>query len=114
MSQYTTKLDDGSEILYGLDKPTGGYFWVEFQYSDGEEEPVGEGRALTLSGLLSCLELYGIKPDIKKLINDFEKEEEPTSLQIRVSKLFGEPNPIEKLHRVLRDLVLNHEYKVKE
>jgi len=90
MSQYYfTEENKGHQILYGLDMPTGGYFFYELDIND---ELYADVTGLTLSQLEhELLYLYSKKlsdSEFNQLRRDFEIASPPTPLQRIVSKLF--------------------------
>jgi hypothetical protein len=111
MSQYKFINKDGREVIYGLDKPTGGYFWSEF-YTDEElenlkpeeDELFDSSTALTLSELVNYLVLVNAPGvSFEKLFGDFFTASEPTQLQYNTAKMFGQ-NLNKDLDRVARDI----------
>jgi hypothetical protein len=108
MSQYKLFLENGRELLYGLDKPTGGYFYTEFFTKDESNDPcdtIVESRsALTLSELLLDLwKLYNVFPNKDNLISDWFRAYPPTPMQISMAKLF-DVNLLELLEKVEKDV----------
>lgn len=113
MSQYKFINDLGREVIYGLDKPTGGYFVNEF-FTDEEMEKKADDEdivfsisAATLTDTLITLNSkykYIVNGEtIRKLINDFVSSPEPSPLQVNVSIMFG-VNLSESLGNVEKDL----------
>lgn len=111
MSQYKFINKDKREVLYGLDKPTGGYFWTEF-YTDDEQVKIGFGNnetydfanALTLTELFRFLSINKVEDtSFEKLLFDFLHAPEPTPLQFNTSKMFGKDLD-KQLDRVARDI----------
>lgn len=97
MSQYTKKNKLGREVLFGSDKPTGGFFITEF-YRDDEltedslSDVVVSKSALTIREILSDLIDEGIclsKEETLNLLNDWLGSPNPTPLQYNVSLMFG-------------------------
>jgi len=104
MSQYRFINNDGNLVLYGLDKPTGGYFFSEL---NNDDELVAQRSALTLRQLIFFLssDYYYILEnfEIDKLEEDFENNSEPTELQRQINKMFGEMLD-DNLEKVKKDL----------
>ena len=102
MSQYGFDNKAGNEVMYGLDKPTGGYFWQEVDKKDKELLCYAQG--LSLTELLDYLDINynGLIP-LTDLINDFLIEENPSPLQINVGKMFGK-DISHKLEHVKEDV----------
>jgi hypothetical protein len=104
MSQYRFVNNNGNFVLYGLDKPTGGYFVTEL---DKDEELISNKNTLTLRQLIVCLasNYYYILEnfEIDKLEEDFENDPEPTELQRQINKMFGEMLD-DNLKKVKKDL----------
>ena len=94
-----------NKIVYGLDKPTGGFFWQEFTSDD--EEVVAERDGLSLTTLLADLKnKFSIEPNIQMLIDEFTNERYPTILQINVGKMFNKDIP-SMLEEVENDVTSN-------
>jgi hypothetical protein len=92
MSQHyfiNKKLDSNiNKIVFGLDKPTGGYFWQEFTLDD--EEVVAEKDGLSLTALLADLKNnFSIEPNTQMLIDDFLSDRYPTILQMHIGEMFN-------------------------
>jgi hypothetical protein len=111
MSQYRFTNRDGREVMYGLDKPTGGYFWTEF-YTDEELAKIGNDNneaydlasALTFTELVRFLSMNNAEDaPVEKLIFDFIHSPEPSPLQFNTAKLFGKDLD-KQLDRVARDI----------
>ena len=111
MSIYKFYNEVGRLVHFGLDKPTGGYFFNEF-LNDSEikgenEELASSGQALTLTELekeLAGRFSYVVHSDILyDLVNDFVHAQNPTPLQMNVGRMFGHDLE-EELNRVLLDL----------
>jgi len=102
MSQYHFVTKNNTTVLFGLDKPTAGFFWSELAIDD---ELIDSASALTCSELVSQLkELYDYNEPIEfKLLLDFNEDPEPTQLQINVSKMFG-VDLLERLKVVAKDV----------
>ncbi len=100
MSRYKAITKFTHDLIFGLDKPTGGYFFTEF-FSEKEMESRPENSsaivltkdALTLTDLIAHLNLiyqYEIsESDKRRLVLDYYQSSDPTQLQINVSKMFG-------------------------
>lgn len=113
MSSYNFKNKEGREVRYGLDKPTGGYFYNEF-YTDQELEydellpDVKQfSECLTFTELEKTLtsqyEFFMSNKEANKLFSDWNDDPWPTPLQYNVNKMFGK-NLQENLLRVQEDL----------
>jgi hypothetical protein len=93
-----------NNLWYGIDKPTGGFFWQELTPSN--EECAGRDR-LTLTQLLADLLEYkhvGVSPDI--LVQDFFDAEAPSRLQIDNGTRFGY-DILDMLDDVKLDIIYN-------
>lgn len=88
----------GREVMYGADKPTGGFFVTEF-YSDLEltannpdNDVVFTRSELTLTNLNIILNktqrIVLSKDKIDELIRDWRNAPEPTPLQFNVARMF--------------------------
>jgi len=101
MSQYGFTNRASNEVMYGLDKPTGGYFWQEL---DEKGELICHSQGLSLTDLLDYLDTNydGLIP-LAGLIKDFLDEADPTPLQINVGKMFG-TDIMRKLEHVKEDV----------
>ena len=87
MSQYGFTNRASNEVMYGLDKPTGGYFYQEL---DDKGELLAYESGLSLTELLDYLDAnYDGAIPLAGLIKDFLEEDDPTPLQINVGKMFG-------------------------
>lgn len=110
MSQHRFFNIDGREVVYGLDKATGGYFWQEYLRVDeitpeNSEELYREAEGLSLTALMAVLEnRFNADIDYHDLITDFHHSPHPTQLQINVGKAFGK-DIISMLHEVEMDVV---------
>jgi hypothetical protein len=94
-----------NKIVFGLDKPTGGYFWQEFTSDD--EEVVAEKDGLSLTSLLADLKnKFDIEPNIQVLIDEFSSEKYPTILQINVGTMFNK-DVVSMLKEVESDVTRN-------
>ena len=92
MSQYWFTNKDNHKVLYGLDKPTGGYFITEFENVDNDEVIYSQS-GMTLTGFISNMWTFQNKTlssdDIFSLVNDWIREESPTDFQHMISSMFG-------------------------
>jgi hypothetical protein len=100
MSQYKFINADNHEVMYGLDRPTGGYFFTEF-FTDEEmnAKPKGSDNvclakdALTLTELIIYLDfVYQHEVDEKhgrQLLLDYRNSLDPSPLQVNTQKMFG-------------------------
>lgn len=121
MSSYTFVNKEGREVRYGLDKPTGGYFYNEF-YSDQEieyDELLPESKqfseALTLTELekvlVSQYEFILSDGILERLCMDWINDPPPTDLQHNVNTMFGK-NLHQMLLRVHKDILdISLQYK---
>ncbi len=98
MSQHYITNIRNRKVLYGSDKPTGGFFFTEFLNdweitSDEQDEVVVNESSLTLSELADAFyKRQGIvlsDEDITILLDDWNKETEPTPLQHFINEHFG-------------------------
>lgn len=80
MSRYTVKKPDGRVIHYGLDKPTGGFFWQEL---DSDDDEIAGKDGMTFSDLKIAV------PEVKDIRSDWDVEKQPTPQQINVGLMFG-------------------------
>lgn len=113
MSAYTFTNKEGREVRYGLDKPTGGYFYNEFytdeeiESSDFNDEVKSFSEALTFTELEKVLTTqYGFYMSDSitlKLVTDWIHEPWPTPLQYNINNMFGK-NLETMLLRVQEDL----------
>jgi hypothetical protein len=103
MSQYGYTNKFGNQVIYGLDKPTGGYFWQEI---DAMGKIWDAKQGLGLTDLLTYLRANydGIIP-FTDLMKDFLREDEPTPLQIFNAEQFG--NDIVKMLENVKEDVNN-------
>jgi hypothetical protein len=96
MSQHWFTTKENRKVLYGLDKPTGGYFFTEF-WNDEEivnDDDVKESEsALLLSKLKKIFvekyNKYLTGFEIQMLMNEWKTSENPTPMQFQVNKMFG-------------------------
>jgi hypothetical protein len=112
MSQHHFTTNEGRDVLYGLDKPTGGYFFTEFykddEIDDGGEEVKNDGDALTLTELKNILKndyQFDINPD--EMVADWDRDLSPTPLQYKVNKMFDKDLEF-SLNMVALDLAENY------
>jgi hypothetical protein len=97
MSIYKFYNEVGRLVHFGLDKPTGGYFFNEFlndsEIKSENDELASTGQSLTFTELEKELGerfSYVIYPDVLyNLVNDFVHVQNPTHLQMNVGKIFG-------------------------
>jgi len=102
MSRYTTILFPNTKLAYGLNKPTGGFYWQEI---DIDDNIVSERDALSLTSLINDLNNYNINPNIKILINDFlANDPEPTIVQLNIGRIFNR-NIKSMLLEVMSDVI---------
>lgn len=93
MSQYRADLPNGNQVRYGLDLPTGGYFFLELREPENteEDELVVQKDGLLLSQLAGEIkDRYPFDLDIEQLKRDWQESEWPTSLQVSIRQMFGE------------------------
>lgn len=103
---------NGRQVLYGADKPTGGFFFTEF-YNDEElvsnynNDVATTESSMPLTVFISRLYSSQKKTltyeEICELINDWVNETNPTKLQYNISSLFG-VNLQEMLAKTEKDL----------
>lgn len=119
MSQHYFTNERNRKVLYGSDKPTGGFFFTEF-YNDDE---IGESdsdvvvmeSALTIREIIKNLSdnqgyiLSG--QEIYELVEDWMRDPEPTPLQYNISLMFQKDLP-QMLQRSENDLYgfVNEQY----
>lgn len=113
MTQYKFWNKSNREVLYGLDKPTGGYFFTEF-FTDEEME---EGRSnetkqnesgLTLTELHNALwDEYKFLVSDDTLASDYLIDPYPTPLQFNINKMFGR-DLLNMLEKTKNNLVENY------
>lgn len=97
MSQHWFTNTSNRQVLYGSDKPTGGFFYTEFYRDDeiGKEDGdvVITKSALTINEIISELkENQGYilsEEEIDNILNDWVTETEPTPFQHNIGKMFG-------------------------
>jgi len=97
MTQYRFVTPQATEVLYGLDKPTGGYFYTEF---DQDEEPIRMHEGMGLKQFIHTMDkLFEFHPVWLqgRMVDDFLTSEYPTPLQENVYSMFGKGNLKEKL-----------------
>jgi len=115
MSQYKDILSNKREVLFGLDKPLGGYFLTIFftndEITDDEHDLFLEKDGLTLTQLVSLLDQYEILFSQKSLINDYFVSDEPTPMQLKISKMFG--RDVVKLLKICGEDIKNNWMSVK-
>ena len=111
MSQHSFTTNEGRKVLYGLDKPTGGYFFTEF-YKDNEIEDDNEVKnskdGLTLTELsVIFAEQYNALLNMKFLALDWDKDQDPAPMQYQVNKMFSK-DLTAMLQRVNADITENY------
>jgi len=106
MSRHVVYRGDNTLLAYGIDLPTGGFFW---QITGNDDELLDDGDGLTLTELTSSLAKFSIDIPIKELIDEFMNAEKPTPLQINVGKMFNK-DIISMLSNVGLDLMENYTY----
>ena len=97
MSQHWFTNTNNRQVLFGSDKPTGGFFYTEFYRDDEIEDEDGDvvitKSALTINEIISELkENQGYilsEEEIDNILNDWVNEPEPTPLQHNIGKMFG-------------------------
>lgn len=100
MTQYRFVTPQETEVLYGLDKPTGGYFYTEL---DKDEEPIRMHDGMGLKEFESTmLELFDFHPTWfrGRMVDDFLISENPTLLQANIYSMFGKGNLFAKLNEL--------------
>ena len=94
--------------MYGLDLPTGGYFFTEFWKDEeivGEEEVKSNMESLTLTELqIRMKDQYGFDIPIDDLVQDWYYAEQPTPMQFQVNRMFGKDLQ-QMLNRAYNDFV---------
>ena len=111
MSQNHFTLQSGRSLLYGLDLPTGGFFYTEFltdeeiETSLSDDEVYFSEAGLTLTelekGLMSRYD-FSINPLM--MLTQMMKAQYPTQFQISVGRAFGKDVP-EMIKRVEKDIL---------
>jgi hypothetical protein len=116
--------NENREVMYGSDKPCGGFYITEFlrddevkktpeqienkEVVDYEEKFMKQG--LTLTDLNKILANdYSFTIDSRMMIQDWISASDPTPLQHSINKLFGK-NLTEMLVNVEKDLFYNWSY----
>ncbi len=97
MSQHWFANSKNRRVLYGSDKPTGGFFYTEFyndeEISNDESDVVVTKSSLTIHEIISELkenQNYFLSDDeINSILNDWINEPNPTPFQNSVAKMFG-------------------------
>jgi hypothetical protein len=110
MSRIRHLLDNGNVFVYGLDKPTGGFFWQELDAREEDELAANDG--LTLSQLQNVLDRkFIVSYNLAVLVQDFYRAEKPSHLQVNVGKMFGKD-----IHGMLqeaeRDIIRNFKFYI--
>lgn len=112
MSQHYITNIRNRKVLYGSDKPTGGFFFTEFLNdweitSDEQDEVVSQESSLTITELINYFfreQGYELsKTEIKTLLEEWKKEPEPTPLQFFMNDRFGK-NLQSRLDATNRDI----------
>lgn len=103
MSQSRFQNEKNRTVMFGSDKPTGGFFFTEFLRDDeiqGDDEVAHMEDGLTLSQLKKKLkEMYEFDVDTNAMIVYYAREPHPTPLQKNVAKMFG--NDLDAMLRVV-------------
>ena len=112
MSQHYTKTESGREVLYGLDEPTGGFFFTEFFLDEeidieNDYDVASSKDGLTLTELVKELNNLNVEYFVELLLNDYKHFQNPSPLQIHVGKMFGR-DVLAMLERVHQDMQLNY------
>lgn len=113
MSSHLFTNSVNREVRWGLDLPTGGFFYNEF-YTEAEmaerkeyDTLASSGQGLTLSELLRALMLnFSFNANLEEIAYDLKTANPPTQLQHNVSKMFG-VNLMDKLVLLDEDLQRN-------
>lgn len=112
MSQHWLTNSKNRKVLFGSDKPTGGFFFTEFYRDDELTEDSQNDVVYTVSGLTirefiyqiwKIEELNAIAINVDELINDWLCEPTPTTLQFNISLMFGK-DLVTMLQRTNNDL----------
>lgn len=113
MSLHKFVSDEGRMIHYGLDLPSGGFFWLEFftqqemMDSQNEDEVKSRNEHLTLTEFKKELkEKFNFELDTRQCFDDISHAPEPTALQFLINKRFGY-NLQAMLDNFATDLVTN-------
>jgi hypothetical protein len=96
MSSHKFTNNLGREVRWGLDLPTGGFFYTEFYTQEelSELSPFSDvvlsEEGITLSQLNEkMLKLYKFYVPVNVVVEDIKDSLLPTPLQFNVSKMFG-------------------------
>ena len=97
MSQHWFTNVNNRQVLYGSDKPTGGFFYTEFyrddEIGDEDHDVVITKSALTINEIiLEIKENQGYNlssEEVNNILNDWVNEPEPTPFQHNIAKMFG-------------------------
>ena len=97
MSQHWFTNINSRQVLYGSDKPTGGFFYTEFyrddEIGDEDHDVVITKSALTINEIIVELKEnqgYNLsEEEISAILNDWSSESEPTLFQHNIAKMFG-------------------------
>jgi hypothetical protein len=113
MSLHKLVSNDGHLVHYGLDLPTGGFFWIEFftqaemMESQCYEEVKSQNEHLTLTNFQKELwEKFGFTVNIKQCFDDINQANPPTEFQHLINSRLGY-NLQEMLDIFSSDLVSN-------
>jgi hypothetical protein len=112
MSSHSFTNSLGREVKWGLDLPTGGFFYNEFFKDEeikqeGDEELASYNQGLTLSQFRDImLKNFDFTLDLNVVGFDIEHARPPTPLQHNVSSMFG-VNLQDKLVSFSEDLEKN-------
>ena len=113
MSLHKLISKDGHLVHYGLDLPTGGFFWLEFftqaelMESQGENEVKSKNQHLTLTEFKKELkDKFSYDVDIRLCFADINRAPVPTPFQHIVNSQFGY-NLQDMLDTFCKDLVSN-------
>lgn len=113
MSQHYFTTNEGRKVLYGLDKATGGFFFIEFwkdeEIVDDEVKESLDGLTLTDLNAALFMRYGGAILDTKTLVQDWTKDQDPSPMQYQVNKMFGK-DLTAMLSKVQADLFHNFSY----
>lgn len=106
MSQHWFTNSRNRQVLYGSDKPTGGFFYTEFyldsEIGDDDNDVVITKSSMTIHEIISELkENQGYilsDEEINSILKNWIDEPTPTPLQHSIGKMFGH-NLSEQLER---------------
>jgi hypothetical protein len=115
---------ENREVMYGLDKPSGGFYVTEFLRDDEVEKTPEQienkeivdyeerfsEQGLTLTELDKILfREYSLSLDLMGMVREWTNAADPTPLQYNVNKMFGK-DLTEMLSKVQMDLFHNFSY----